>query len=117
MYGKILDKNILQQWGAYVHVVFYFTLDCNRMDTCMHSRTRTPTTLSRARAGPRKGSPSEGGQKVWVIGSIETASLEIECSAGNPKTMQIVSPHRVRLGFNQGWGRATDQGKGRLLVK
>ena len=60
---EIFDKNIQQRWGAYVHVAFYFTLDFNRMDTCMHSRIRTPASFSRARASPRKESPSEGGQR------------------------------------------------------
>ena len=65
MYGEIFDKNIKQQWGAYVHVSFYFTSDFNRMDTCMHSRITTSPTLSRARAGPRKKKvPTKGANEV-----------------------------------------------------
>ena len=76
MYEEIFDKNIQQQWGVYVHGAFYFTLDFNLMDTCMHSRIRTPATLLRARAGPRKKEVVEEGAKGVVVGNIETASLE-----------------------------------------
>ena len=56
------------------------------------------------------------GAKGFVVGSIETASLEKRVFCRKPQNLQIVSPRRVPLGLNQGWGRATDQEKGRLLA-
>ena len=63
MYEEIFGKNGQHRWGTYVHVAFYFTLDCNRMDTCMHSRNNNACHAFALTCWPRKRKSQRRGPK------------------------------------------------------